>query len=111
MIHYMKLRNKPFMMIRSGKKKIEMRLYDEKRMLINVGDMIEFKNIDSEEIIKVLVVNLYRFNSFKELYDNFDKSLLGYENDDEASYIDMEEYYSRLEQEKYGVLGIEIKLC
>lgn len=107
----MKLRNKPFMMIRSGKKKIEMRLYDEKRMLINVGDMIEFKNIDSEEIIKVLVVNLYRFNSFKELYDNFDKSLLGYENDDEASYIDMEEYYSRLEQEKYGVLGIEIKLC
>lgn len=111
MIHYMKLRNKPFLMIRRGKKKIEMRLYDEKRMLINVGDMIEFKNIDSEEIIKVLVVNLYRFNSFKELYDNFDKSLLGYENDDEASYIDMEEYYSRLEQEKYGVLGIEIKLC
>lgn len=107
----MKLRNKPFLMIRRGKKKIEMRLYDEKRMLINVGDMIEFKNIDSEEIIKVLVVNLYRFNSFKELYDNFDKSLLGYENDDEASYIDMEEYYSRLEQEKYGVLGIEIKLC
>lgn len=111
MIHYMKLRNKPFLMIRRGKKKIEMRFYDEKRMLINVGDMIEFKNIDSEEIIKVLVVNLYRFNSFKELYDNFDKSLLGYENDDEASYIDMEEYYSRLEQEKYGVLGIEIKLC
>lgn len=111
MIHYMKLRNKPFMMIKSGKKKIEMRLYDEKRMLINVGDMIEFKNIDSEEIIKTLVVNLYRFNSFKELYDNFDKSLLGYENDDEASYMDMEEYYSRLEQEKYGVLGIEIKLC
>lgn len=107
----MKLRNKPFLMIRRGKKKIEMRFYDEKRMLINVGDMIEFKNIDSEEIIKVLVVNLYRFNSFKELYDNFDKSLLGYENDDEASYIDMEEYYSRLEQEKYGVLGIEIKLC
>lgn len=111
MIHHMKLRNKPFMMIKNGEKKIEMRLYDEKRMLINVGDVIEFKNIDSDEIIKTLVVNLYRFNSFKELYDYFDKGLLGYENNDEASYVDMEEYYSREEQKKYGVLGIEIKLC
>lgn len=107
----MKLRNKPFMMIKNGKKKIEMRLYDEKRMLINVGDVIEFRNIDSDEIIKTLVVNLYRFNSFKELYDYFDKGLLGYENNDEASYVDMEEYYSKEEQKKYGVLGIEIKLC
>lgn len=107
----MKLRNDPFKMIKSGKKKIEMRLYDEKRKLIKVGDLIEFRNVDSDEIIKVRVVNLYRFDSFKELYNSFDKKMLGYDNDDDGSYMDMEKYYSYEEQGRYGVLGIEIKLC
>lgn len=111
MEYKMKLRNDPFRMIKSGKKKIEMRLYDEKRKLIKVGDLIEFRNVDSDEIIKVRVVNLYRFDSFKELYNFFDKKMLGYDNDENVSYMDMEKYYSYEEQDRYGVLGIEIKLC
>lgn len=111
MEYKMKLRNDPFRMIKSGKKKIEMRLYDEKRKLIKVGDLIEFRNVDSDEIIKARVVNLYRFDSFKELYNSFDKKMLGYDNDDDGSYMDMEKYYSYEEQDRYGVLGIEIKLC
>ena len=35
---------------------------------------------------------------------------LGYNYNQEASYKDMEKYYSKEEQNKYGVLGIEIKL-
>lgn len=34
---------------------------------------------------------------------------MGYLDDEEASHLDMEEFYSKEEQEKYGVVGIEIK--
>lgn len=38
----MKLQQKPFDSIKTGQKTIEMRLNDEKRRLINIGDEIEF---------------------------------------------------------------------
>lgn len=44
MKHYMKLHKEPFMHIKSGLKTIELRLCDEKRKAICVGDEIEFSN-------------------------------------------------------------------
>ena len=35
---------------------------------------------------------------------------MGYNIDDAANPQDMEEYYSKEEQDKYGVVGIEIRL-
>lgn len=110
MIHKMKLHDGPFKRIKSGSKNIEMRLYDEKRQLINVGDTIEFENRMTLETITVSVVGLYKFNSFYELYNAFDKLSIGYGMDEEANPCDMEKYYSKEEQEKYGVLAILIKL-
>lgn len=110
MKHEMRLHNQPFNNIKSGTKTIEMRLYDEKRRLIKVGDTIEFTNRVTEEKICVKVVKLHIFNSFNELYKNFDKELLGYKKDEIAAPDDMSKYYSKEEQEKYGVVGIEIKL-
>lgn len=107
----MRLHNDPFMRIKNGTKIIEMRLNDEKRRLINIGDIIEFENRVTSEVINTEVVNLYKFNSFDELYNYFDKYFIGYNKDEDAKTIDMEQYYSKLEQERYGVLGIEIKLC
>lgn len=52
MQHKMRLAQIPFEAIRTGNKTIEMRLYDEKRSAINVGDEIEFENIDTRQIIK-----------------------------------------------------------
>ena len=40
MKHYINLNPEPFEMIRSGKKTIELRLNDEKRKTISVGDTI-----------------------------------------------------------------------
>ena len=42
MLHCMKLNRDPFEKIKSGSKTIEMRLFDEKRQRISVGDFIEF---------------------------------------------------------------------
>ena len=108
MIHKMKLVDFAFEAIKNGEKDIEVRLNDKKRKFINIGDIIEFTNIDTNEKILVKVVNLYHYDTFLELFNNFDNKRLGLKEDDDASIMD--KFYSRDEQEKYGVLGIEIKL-
>ena len=110
MIHELRLHNEPFMLIKSGTKTIEMRLYDEKRRLIIENDIIEFTSRLTGEKIKVKVIKLHLFNSFKELYNNFDNVSLGYKENQKKDPKDMEKYYTEEEQCKYGVVGIEIKL-
>ena len=110
MIHKMKLQNGPFCSIKEGSKDIEMRLYDEKRKQINIGDFIEFTNVLNDEKISVEVINLHIFKSFKELYSNFDKVRIGYKSGEKAQPEDMEKYYPEEEMALYGVVGIEIKL-
>ena len=110
MEHFYNLNKEPFYFISHGLKDIEMRLYDEKRKLIKIGDIIYFENNETHEVIKTLVVRLHRFKTFKELYETFPKTRLGYFENEEASYHDMEKYYRPESIEKYGVIGIEIRL-
>jgi len=108
----MKLKPKPFDLISSGKKVIELRLYDEKRRRIKLGDTILFSDTERGKSITARVVELYRFDSFRELYEKIPLQLCGYSAEElaTASYRDMEEYYSPEEQERYGVIGIKISL-
>lgn len=108
MKHQMRLNNEPFEKIKNGTKTIELRLYDEKRRLIKENDTIKFINRETNEILEVIVVKLHRYNNFNELYKNFDKKLLGYKQCEIANSEDMDKYYSKEEQEKYGVIGIEM---
>ena len=64
MKHYMRLHPEPFDKIKNGTKTIEMRLYDEKRQLLKVGDLIEFTNRANSEKILTEVTNLYVFFFF-----------------------------------------------
>ena len=109
-VHEMKLRPGPFGKIRSGAKTIELRLYDEKRQKIREGDVIEFTCTAGGEKIRATVRKLHRFDSFAELYQTLPLLQCGYtaEDVDRAHPSDMEAYYSAEEQEKYGVLGIEL---
>lgn len=113
MTHYMNLHPQPFTMIASGKKTIELRLYDEKRQLIRAGDLIVFANTQApQETITVTVQTLHLFPSFEELYKTLPLEKCGYlpEEVPTASYRDMDAYYSPAQQAKYGVIGIEIKI-
>lgn len=109
MKHEMKLNNGPYVNIKNGTKTIELRLNDEKRQLLKIKDLIEFTNRETLEQMLVEIQNLYHYPSFDELYKHFDKVSMGYKENDVADPKDMEKYYSKEEQEKYGVLGIEIK--
>lgn len=106
----MRLHKEPFELIKNGSKTIELRLYDEKRQMINIGDTITFENRSDGDKIQVKVIALHKYPSFEELYKHFDKISMGYKEDEEADSKDMELYYSSEEQSKYGVVGIEMEL-
>ena len=109
MKYEMKLNKEPFEKIKNGTKTIELRLNDEKRQLLKQNDTIEFTNRETLEKILVEIEDLYKYPSFEELYKHFDKTSMGYNENEEANPKDMEEYFSKEEQEKYGVIGIKIK--
>ncbi len=107
----MALHSEPFEKIASGLKKVEMRLFDNKRKELNVGDKIVFKERTNENNkIKVKITKLNKFSSFDELYRFYkDKTVLGYAPNETADPKDMEKYYTK-EKQKMGVLAIEFEL-
>lgn len=113
MVHNMKLQSEPFEKIKNEYKTIELRLLDEKRQLVNVGDIIEFLNLKNKtQKIRAEVIALHKFENFTQLYKSLPLEKCGYEKSEikNADPKDMELFYSSEEQKKYGVVGIELKL-
>lgn len=109
-LHQMNLQQDPFDKIVSGAKTIELRLNDDKRRKVNVGDVIEFTC--NGHIARVRVTALYPFDSFETLYSNLDLVKCGYLPSElpTAKASDMLQYYTLEQQEQWGVLGIEFTL-
>ncbi|MBQ7392524.1 MAG: ASCH domain-containing protein [Clostridia bacterium] len=113
MMHQMNLHDAPFDNIACGVKTIELRLWDEKRRRIKVGDEILFTHSkDSARTLHCRVIALHIFPSFKELYKNLSLLKCGYtERDiDIADPSDMDLYYTKEQQSSNGVVGIEFEL-
>lgn len=68
--------------------------------------------LDDTRKLYTRVTDIHRFSSFEELYKNLPLDKCGYlENEiPTAKSSDMDFYYSKEKQEKYGVLGVEIKV-
>ena len=107
----MKLHYAPFEMIKSGEKTIELRMFDEKRRLLEIGEKIVFTDTATGEKLTKTVLKLHTFDSFDELYKALPLLQCGYtkENIGTAHPRDMEAYYSADQQKKYGVIGIELE--
>ena len=107
--HQMNLQPKYFNFIKDGTKRIELRLFDEKRQKIQLGDIIDFS--DSEENhINTEVVGLFRYKTFNDLFEDFDIELLADSSMRKQDLLDaLSEFYTPEKQAKYGVLGIRIK--
>ena len=109
MIHKMRLRSALFEKIMNGSKTIELRLNDEKRQKVQIGDFIEFACLDEpDKKLQTRVTALHRFGSFAELYSALPMEKAGYSAGEAPDPKDMDEYYPEEEQNKYGVLGIEL---
>lgn len=106
----MKLMNLPFNQIKEGSKLIEVRLNDEKRRSLEVGDIIVFRNLLTNELLEKEITSLKLYSSFDDLYKNYDSILLGARGYNLQEYKQsMYNFYSKDEEEKYGVLAIHLK--
>ena len=112
MKHFMSLAPQPFEKIKTGAKTIELRLYDEKRQKIKVGDEIEFTQTQTGEKLVANVCGMHIFKDFGDLYSSLDLLKCGYDETTvkSAKPRDMNEYYSDEAIKKCGAVGIEIKL-
>jgi len=108
----MKLQPKYYDFIINGTKRMEIRLNDEKRQLIKIGDIIKFrKEPELIESFKVKVVGLLKYNSFEDMFKDFEISILSDNSMTKEQLMSvLERFYTKEEQKQYGVLGIRIEL-
>ncbi len=97
-----------FELVKNGKKDIEVRLNDEKRQQLKVGDHLVFlKRPDEIEKVEATVKELKYFNNFKEVADYYEMERIHQPHLTKEEYVlDMQRFYSKEEQEKYGVVCI-----
>lgn len=108
MLHQMRLYREPFEKIANGAKTVELRLNDEKRRKVQVGDFIEFSMTDEPaRKLQVRVTALHPFGSFAELFASVPREQCGFAPDEVP---DMDAFYSPAQQTENGVLGIEFRL-
>ena len=111
MEHILKLQPKYFDYINNGTKRIELRLYDEKRQKITIGDTIIFqKEPELETTIKVKVIGLLRYNTFEDLFEDFNIEVMADKSMTKQELLNvLEEFYTPEKQKQYGVIGIRIE--
>lgn len=99
------------MAIKEGRKTIESRLYDEKRQQITIGDEIIFSESEHpENSIRTKVIELLRHPTFEELFSQHDSKLFGGERNQDQLLERIKQFYSDADEQKYGVVGIQIAL-
>ena len=108
-MHTMKVQTKYYNLLKSGTKTVELRLWDEKRQLIKVGDEITFSDLSNpSDTFVARVLALHRAESFDALCDIVPVAQAGFSTKEEL--IDgLQEFYTPKAQKQYGVVGIEVK--
>ena len=118
----MHLKDEPYDKLLTGLKKYELRLYDEKRQNLKEGDVIRFTRLgsDSEDnSFYTIIRDLKKYPSFSALYDaahDKEDDITMYrcgfpKNITKQGFINrMETYYTEEEQDKYGVVAIELEV-
>lgn len=110
MKHAMNLQNRYFDFIKNGTKRIELRLNDEKRAKIQLGDEISFAKNDGEKLT-AKVVGLLQYDNFANLFRDFPIEIL---SDKSMTKNELrktvEEFYAPEKQREFGVLGIRLEL-
>jgi len=110
MKHAMNLQNRYFDFIKNGTKRIELRLNDEKRAKIQLGDEIIFAKNDGEKLTSK-VFGLLQYDNFENLFRDFPIEIL---SDKSMTKNELrktvEEFYAPEKQREFGVLGIRLEL-
>ncbi len=108
----MTLNDKPFRQICSGVKTVEIRLNDEKRQKLRVGDAIRFcRKNNTDECTFTEVVDIRKYSTFLEMFSSESLSKTGFDGYTvDSAAKEMYDYYDEKNEKKYGVLAIEIRV-
>jgi len=110
MKHEMRLEPILFEEMKSGSKKVELRLNDEKRQKINLGDTIIFcKRPECVEKIEVRVAGLDKYKTIKELVEATPLEYWGPRFHGKQQLLNHSWHYSEEKIKKYGLLAIRIE--
>ena len=105
----MSVQSKFYRLLKEDIKTVEIRLFDEKRRLIKVGDIIRFCNLkNKEDYFMARVVYLHQAKHFRELPALFPIQKAGFSSKAEMLEA-LRKFYSFEAEEKFGVVGIEVK--
>ena len=102
------LDNDVFEIVRKGIKNVEVRVNDEKRRKLKVGDTLVFlkRPLDDEEI-RAKVTFLDYYENFAELVKHYEMKRLYLDSYSKEMWLkEMERFYTDEEQAKYGVVAI-----
>ena len=111
MIMNFRLDSDIFDIIKNGTKDVEIRLNDEKRQKLHIGDKLVFlKRPELKEKIEAYVVGLDYYKDFNEVIDAYsmERIFKAGTSKEELEKI-YKRFYSDEETEKYGVVAICFK--
>ena len=108
----MHLQEPIFNYIKYGTKRFELRLLDEKRKNVKIGDEIVFINRNNDnDRIKTRVIGLLFYSNFSELVSDLDIRLMMDESMTKGELInELNKFYPAEEQKELGVVGIRFEL-
>lgn len=109
----MKLDPELFEKVKSGVKTYEVRLFDEKRQRVKVGDNIIFKK--QPELLDgviVRVVDIKRFATFEQMAQTLSIESIGFKgkNATQVSRYFLTKICKKSDEKKYGVVAFKIEL-
>ncbi|TMW71421.1 ASCH domain-containing protein [Alteribacter natronophilus] len=111
MKHVMGLCEEPFRSMASGRKAVEVRLYDEKRRRIKAGDEIVFTRIPGDGKLTAVVENVEVYPTFQAMFEaipaeRFDAA--GWTIDEMVE--SMYEIYPRERELEWGTVALYVNL-
>ena len=108
----MRLDENPFQRTESGIKTLELRLFDEKRRRIGLGDSITFVHKDTSKQLLTSVQGLLIYPTFRDLISEVGLQYIGKPagTTEEAYVQEMLQDYSIEKQTKLGVIGIKFQI-
>ena len=106
----MHLESEIYNLVNNNIKDIEIRINDEKRRKLKIGDIITIINRGNNDTFKVKITNLEYFSSFNDCINNYDLKRLYNDKITKEELLNLlYKFYTKEEENKYGVVAIIFK--
>lgn len=104
------VRHPYFLLLESGEKKVEGRLYDEFFRDLESGDILVFLDETTNKKLKTRVKKIDVFEDFRKMISYFGKEILGFKAfSDEDTLKTYNSFYTQEEIKKFSVCGVTVE--